>query len=172
MQPKFHWLLHYAPCLSRFGTLISCFVHERKHRTIKRYAADILNTTNYEKPLLSEATCQHLYMLFMPETFKFSVGLVRPVQATKKVHDLLRDHFGTNVLDVSSSAESRISEYATCHKTDVVLYKSDDEQLNAGVVLAHLDVVGDAISIISYWDRIVVRLNDSCADFRYARDRL
>jgi hypothetical protein len=172
MQPKFHWLLHYARCLSRFGTLISCFVHERKHRTIKRYAADILNTTNYEKSLLSEATCQHLYMLSLPETFNFSVGLVRPTKASKKVQDLLRDHFGTNVLDVSSSAESRISEYATCHKTDVVLYKSDDEQLNAGVVLAHLDVEGDALSIISCWDRIVVRLNDSCADFQYARDRL
>ena len=31
MHPKFHWLIHLGP------HLLSCFVHERKHRMVKRY---------------------------------------------------------------------------------------------------------------------------------------
>ena len=34
--------------------LIACFVHERKHRMVKRYCADILNTIVFETSVLSE----------------------------------------------------------------------------------------------------------------------
>ena len=43
MFPKMHWTLHFAQHLKRFTTLLGCFVHERKHRLIKRYAEDIHN---------------------------------------------------------------------------------------------------------------------------------
>ena len=60
MTPKFHWLLHFPAWLKRFRTLISCFVHERKHKMVKRYANDMRNTrTNfdehsYEKSIMAE----------------------------------------------------------------------------------------------------------------------
>ena len=60
ITPKFHWLLHFPASLKRFRTLISCFVHERKHKMVKRYANDMRNTrTNfdehsYEKSIMAE----------------------------------------------------------------------------------------------------------------------
>jgi hypothetical protein len=32
MIPKFHWMIHYPAHLERYGTLVTCFVHERKHK--------------------------------------------------------------------------------------------------------------------------------------------
>ena len=58
--PKIHWLLHYARELRRHGTLFACFVHERKHKCIRRYAVPTLNTRTYERTVLEEVTCQHM----------------------------------------------------------------------------------------------------------------
>ena len=55
MTPKFHWLLHFPFYLRHFGTLVSCYVHERKHRMLKRYCNDIRNTTVFEHSVLAEA---------------------------------------------------------------------------------------------------------------------
>jgi hypothetical protein len=37
LHPKFHWLVHLPNQLDRFGCLPSCWVHERKHKMVKRY---------------------------------------------------------------------------------------------------------------------------------------
>ena len=44
LTPKLHWLLHYDEELAHHGTLFSCFVHERKHNMIKRYANPVMST--------------------------------------------------------------------------------------------------------------------------------
>ena len=54
MTPKFHWLLHFPKSLRDSGTLVACFVHERKHRMLKRYCNDIRNTTAFEHSVLAE----------------------------------------------------------------------------------------------------------------------
>jgi len=54
MTPKFHWLLHFPKSLRDVGTLVACFVHERKHRMLKRYCNDIRNTTVFEHSVLAE----------------------------------------------------------------------------------------------------------------------
>ena len=38
MHPEFHWLIHLHIELGRFGTLYTCWVHERKHKMVKRPA--------------------------------------------------------------------------------------------------------------------------------------
>ena len=65
MSPKFHWVAHFPLHLERLGTLISCLVHERKHKTIKRYADDIHNISLWPacKPQL-EATWAVITELF------------------------------------------------------------------------------------------------------------
>ena len=52
--PKFHWLLHFPSYLEKFGTLVACYVHERKHKMLKRYCTDIRNTTVFEHSVLAE----------------------------------------------------------------------------------------------------------------------
>ena len=54
MTPKFHWLLHFPSYLRRFGWLLACFVHERKHKMLKRYCNDIRNTAVFEHSVLRE----------------------------------------------------------------------------------------------------------------------
>ena len=44
LTPKFHWLLHYARELWQHSTLLACWVHERKHKTIRRYATNVHKT--------------------------------------------------------------------------------------------------------------------------------
>jgi hypothetical protein len=56
MTPKFHWLLHFPFYLMRHGTLIACYVHERKHRMLKRYCNDIRNTAVFEHSVLAEVS--------------------------------------------------------------------------------------------------------------------
>ena len=57
--PKAHWLLHMADALRRHGVLPNCFVLERKHRTGKRFADEMLNhhlERGHSKSLISEVT--------------------------------------------------------------------------------------------------------------------
>ena len=37
MRPKHHYMLHLPGMYENLGGLISCLVHERKHRTLKKY---------------------------------------------------------------------------------------------------------------------------------------
>ena len=59
-MPKHHYSTHLGEQLRKFGMLASCFVHERKHKMVKRYANDMRNTrTNfdehsYEKSIMAE----------------------------------------------------------------------------------------------------------------------
>ena len=39
--PKHHFMLHIPRQLARFGFLVACFVHERKHKIAKRWAAPL-----------------------------------------------------------------------------------------------------------------------------------
>ena len=57
-HPKFHWIVHLARELHRWGMLLSCFVHERKHRMIKRYANQIFNSTGFDQSVLAEVRNQ------------------------------------------------------------------------------------------------------------------
>ena len=60
LHSKFHWLIHLPDELIRFKRLLSCWVHERKHKMVKHYAQNIYNTRVYERSILSEVTSHHL----------------------------------------------------------------------------------------------------------------
>jgi hypothetical protein len=50
--PKYHFALHLPYMLRRFERLISCWVHERKHKIVKLHSNNILNTAcDWEKQL-------------------------------------------------------------------------------------------------------------------------
>ena len=173
MHTKYHWLLHYALHLERYGTLVSCFVHERKHKTIKRFAQDILNTDTFEQSLLSEATCLHFHMLSDESVFDADLGLVSPSRAPPSVNALVAQHLGFDAnthIDVRQSHISRHSRFSTCNKNDVVLY--EDGTLGAGVVLAHLDVEGDHLSVIRDFPFIRMEREHMSAIWRYSEKHI
>ena len=54
--PKNHMALHLPEFLSRHGRLLSCFVHERKHKMLKRFANNMSDTSkSFESTVLREA---------------------------------------------------------------------------------------------------------------------
>ena len=58
--PKHHFMLHIPKQLERFKFLVACWVHERKHRIIKRWAVPmcIAKQRDYERSLLAHGpTC-------------------------------------------------------------------------------------------------------------------
>ena len=64
--PKFHYSLHLADQLRQHRCLASCFVHERKHTSIKAAGVPRVNTTSYDIGVLEDVTVQHLWDLATP----------------------------------------------------------------------------------------------------------
>ena len=66
--PKHHFLLHIPKQLERFKFLVACWVHERKHKIIKRWAVPmcIARQRSYERSLLVECTLAHMHSLKEP----------------------------------------------------------------------------------------------------------
>ncbi|CAJ1428127.1 unnamed protein product [Effrenium voratum] len=58
---KFHLSLHLPLLLKRHRCLISCFVHERKHKCVKRVANNVLDTSkSFEKAIMSDVLYHQL----------------------------------------------------------------------------------------------------------------
>ena len=60
LTPKFHQLQHLPQELHLHRTLVSCWVHERKHKMLKRYCQDVSNTIIFEESVLGEVSAHHL----------------------------------------------------------------------------------------------------------------
>ena len=122
MIPKCHWLLHFARHLERWGNLLACFVTERKHKMLKRYANDLDNTSHFERSLMAEVVCHQIQALDDPNTFSIAIGLVKPQKAPRKLADVLMAEFQVEYEFVATATTSRFSKFATCSKKDVVLF--------------------------------------------------
>ena len=149
--PKMHWLLHYARELGIHKTLLACFVHERKHKCIRRYACPTVNTRSFERTVLEEITCQQLWDLNAPGTFKFDIGLVGPRTPSRKEQYELSEllGLGPGIVDATASV-SRFSEFETCEKKDIVLIDIDGS-LVAGEIWLHARLQGVEASLVSLW---------------------
>ena len=84
---KHHMSIHVATMFRRAGRLLSCWVHERKHRLVKRFVKDHLNTAGYERSLMLQLTAQHISDF---GTWTHNTGLQHVQTATGEVLDALR----------------------------------------------------------------------------------
>ena len=64
--PKFRYSLHLADRPRQHRCLVSCFVHERKHKSIKAAGVPRVNTTSYDIGVLEDVTVQHVWDLATP----------------------------------------------------------------------------------------------------------
>jgi hypothetical protein len=125
MIPKFHWSVHFSTHLEKFGTCLTCWVHERKHRWVKAYASDIANTSVYSKSVLSETVSHQLYTLSQDDSFDATVGLINPHKAHFKIRDFMRLGFNNPDIDVYASVNARIAPCTPIKTRDVLLVRSD-----------------------------------------------
>ena len=121
MSPKFHWLIH----LPHEFPLYSCFVHERKHRMVKRFTTEQRNTQSYERSILSEITCQHMADLMPITKFDLRVHLMPPTSIVKDAAACrLRTVTGLgDDVELRTARRARCSEHEVCTAKDVVLYE-------------------------------------------------
>ena len=177
MHPKYHWLVHMGTHLRKHKCLLTCWVHERKHRAVKRLAQDVKNTRVYEKSVISEVVCLHLAELEDADSFKFAVRLLRPRLAPKKMTKFVQDIIGLQ-MPIYTSADVRISPVATCSMRDVVLFKdpSDPAAFLAGEVYFHCRI-GDEdddehASLIAHWKLINKNIKDCVAYWAQSDDHI
>ena len=103
-------------------------------------------TIIYEQSVLGEITAQHLHNLSLEDSFDFSPGLVGGRQVTPHVENKFRDLL--NCRDVRVALISRMNEYGTCAKGDIVLLKIGGD-IVAGEVWLHVECDGVPITVIS-----------------------
>ena len=68
MRPKWHLSLHLSEHLRRFGTLLSCFTLERRHKALKLLARHTTNTRAFEKSCTIDMLLHHLGELNRPDS--------------------------------------------------------------------------------------------------------
>ena len=151
MTPKFHWLLHFPSRCLLHGLLLACFVHERKHRMLKRCANGVRNTVIFERTVLDEACCHQLYRLDQDSTFNYKLGLLNPHAATRNVRRFVLEMLEIEddaSIEVQASAFSKHNPIAHSAKHDIVLARGDGGELFVGEVLMHVEVQGECLTIL------------------------
>ena len=98
MIPKAHYALHLPRQLEKFQCLLSCFVQERRHKELKRFANNQTNSSEgTEKHLMEEMLLSHLEEL-RGKQMVVRPGLVNP----KPAHRDVQLHF-QGICSLSSS---------------------------------------------------------------------
>ena len=156
--PKWHWMIHLGDQLRKHGCLLSCFVHERKHKTVKRFGELHRNTRHMEESILADVTMQHLYDIEDPLKFDTSCRLQKPVaKCNAQVSHRIRALMGlTNDPSIYSAMRARCNEFEVCHVRDVVLFCKDGEpSLSIGQVYFFFQYDDHApLAIIARWPTV------------------
>lgn len=154
MHAKFHWMMHYSDHLQLWGTLLTCWCHERKHKLVKRYSADVYNLRTFEATVLSEMVCHDLELLKHHGLSSEGVKLVEPHQASKKMLQFLADNIEDDISSCLTSLTVSLVPAGTCSRGDVVLCKDK----TAAEVWFHCEVNGRCLSLLLFCD--LVSYND------------
>ena len=149
MTIKFHQTMHLPKYLRKYGFLLNCFVHERKHRMPKRFANHVTNTTgNWEHNVLREVTCNHLAALREDNNrFNTTAALIQPRRPTRQVASMLIEAFGQG--DFQQACSARTFSYEKFYRGDVVHYNQNGT-IGAGRVdfLASMTSAGDEVVFV------------------------
>ena len=87
--PKLHWLIHLWRELKQFGCLPTCWVHERKHKMVKRYSTDIKHSPVYSQAALADFASDQLEAFRELDLFDLSPGLVKPCKAPPSISNFV-----------------------------------------------------------------------------------
>ena len=127
--------------MHRFGTLLSCWVHERKHRMVKAYAQDLRSNTNREYSILSDVTCQHLTDMDAPQKFNMDAKIMPP---SRIVNAALAAQIRNGCADlpahgdIVTSRRARVSCHEICHIRDVAIVRTADRRYGVAEIWCFL----------------------------------
>ena len=150
--PKHHMGLHLPEFLRRFGTLLSCFVHERKHKIIKRFASQKADTQKkYEESILMDIMAVQLTAMKdeMPST---EVRLLQKSKATKQLQKLMQETFRSDG-DVFQALRAVHGGGFHCSRGDVVEF-SFMGTTTVGRIQFHAEVAERPLTCIVPWTHV------------------
>ena len=130
---KHHMAMHLPDMFRRFGPL-SCFVHERKHKLVKRFCKDHVCKKRPEKSLMLQLIAQHSHDL---SEFCVSAQLISPVAANKKLLEVIR-HLRPETKDAFSSITAANKDWGLVGRGDVALMGPEYGH-SIGIVYFHVD---------------------------------
>ena len=150
--PKAHLALHLAMQMEKHGCLLNCFVHERRHKELKRYANQQMSSQKgSEKGLLQEVFLTHIEALDRDDLVP-AVGLQAPREATKQLHECFCQHFSLPAAPgLMTSSSVTVPRWRLIKTDDVVLVGGASE--GAAVVLFHCSFHGLLISCLSFLEK-------------------
>ena len=156
MSHKFHACLHLADEMRECaGILLSCWVHERKHKLVKEFAGFHRMLRKYCAATLSESVCKQLAYLRRPRAFGCALGLVSSARCPPKLREYLLDMLRLDAnTEVVYGSVARHLKWGTSSRKDVVLVAG--AALNstvpfAGEVLAHFELNGVPVTLLDLW---------------------
>jgi hypothetical protein len=145
--PKFHMLAH----LPKFPVdqLPNCFVHERKHKTVKRFANNVFNTSSdWDTSVLREVTQLHCEQMAAAPVSKFSEtpGLVKPSPPSRRLKQSLLHVLGHEfaAAKLMTCRTARVNKYDHASVGDLVLLGSADPPI-IGRIIYHFSVQVDEL---------------------------
>ena len=136
-KPKMHWCLHLPSQLAKYGFLIACFTHERKHKEIKRYMQGRMNPNlAFERNVLQDVL--HIQHEVLNEELPYPKGtcLIGAKIAPPNIARWVQSEC-VSMSMVMTAKTAKASNYTTVHVDDVVCVAWD----NGSVVVAQVLVL-------------------------------
>ena len=146
---KLHMTQHLPGMLEYVGALYSCWVQERHHRLLTKYAGPRMKTTSYERGVMQNITVEQCQAL---EAHWLQPGLVAPYPPRRATKHILeeRDYDG---LEVARACKCR---FGTIMIRDVVGLRDGGEgRIEVGEVVLFLNWSGsgkEGLAIMSMWE--------------------
>jgi hypothetical protein len=147
--PKFHYAMDLPYLYQKHGTLLSCWVHERKHKEIKRFANSMHTAVNFEANVTEAVLLAHLADLSVGSGLPARPALINAVPAAPELAGFVTDALGANG-DVLHAAEAICAWSTSCHSDDVVIFRWEDE-LKVGQIWFHASLDDRGVSCLSEW---------------------
>ena len=151
--PKCHLALHLAQHLEKHGLLLSCFVHERKHKIVKKVANHIMDHSRaFEKSILEDILFAHVEQLddarLMPNS---TVHLLDPL---RRAPPSVREAFGIPAAEEAWMSTDAIhgGRYSVA-KNDVAVAQYQGQKL-VGKVQYHIKIWGQCFTCMSMFTHV------------------
>ena len=144
--------IHLADQFRRHGLLVSLFTHERRHKLPKRFIKDRRKLSGFERGVIEECTCQHLYDL---QSELLICGLHMPHDPKRSQGEALFANF-PDATSFKVAAACSLSTGAVAKVGDVVAFRHGDDiaigELWTIFRITHVDDHVDDAVCISKWN--------------------
>ena len=117
-KPKAHYALHLPAMLGHRKLLCACWVHERHHKVIKRFAQMHRNLRSMENGMCEELISQKVHELTKPVV---TTGVLNPRPATARIASEIRKLFGVPMQEEVLSGSNARVDRRPLHVHDVAL---------------------------------------------------